>query len=149
MFQHCFIFSYLSGGRNSEEKRRGAFKSKREGYALFKASHVFDVKFNSSHDDFCFFDARVKASMTRIKIYRTKVWQNKTGEVISAQCTCKAGVVKLISPHGVFVYVLFVQSSSDIYDWQLITVLLRLYRMCFYDWVSCEYESSTKQVSIV
>ena len=58
-FQHCFIFSYLSGGRNSEEKRRGAFKSKQEGYALFKASHVFDVKFNSSHDNFCFFDARV------------------------------------------------------------------------------------------
>ena len=61
-FQHCFIFSYLSGKRNSEEKRRGAFKSKREGYAMFKASHVFDVKFNTSHDDFCFFDLRVKVS---------------------------------------------------------------------------------------
>ena len=30
-FQHCFIFSYLSGGRNREEKRRGAFTSKQEG----------------------------------------------------------------------------------------------------------------------
>ena len=75
-FQHCSIFSYLSGGRNREEKRRGAFKSKREGYALFKASHVFYVKFNSSLDDFCFFDAKVKASMTRNKIYRTKLRHN-------------------------------------------------------------------------
>ena len=66
---------YLSGGRSSEEKRRGAF--------LFKASHVFDVKFNSSHDDFCFFEARVKASMTRNKVYRTKVRQNRMGEVMS------------------------------------------------------------------
>ena len=90
-FQQCFIFSYLSGGRNREEKRQGAFKSKREGSALFKALHVFDVKFHSSHDDYCFFDARVTASMTRNKIYRTKLRQNKTGEVMSAQCTCKAG----------------------------------------------------------
>lgn len=48
-FQHCFIFLYLSGGRNSEEKRRGAFKSKREGFALFNASHFLGVKFNSSN----------------------------------------------------------------------------------------------------
>ena len=101
-FQHCFIFSYLSGGRNSEKKRRGAFKSKREGYALFKASHVLDVKFNSSHDDFCFFDARVKACMTRNKMYRTKVRQNKTGEVVSAQCTCKTGANGYCKHVGVY-----------------------------------------------
>ena len=29
-FQHCFIFLFLSGRGNSEEKRRGAFKSKQE-----------------------------------------------------------------------------------------------------------------------
>ena len=68
-----FIFSYLFGGQNTEEKRGGAFKSKREGYALFKATHVLDGKFNSSHDNFCFFDERFKASMTRNKIYWTKV----------------------------------------------------------------------------
>ena len=39
------------------EKGRGAFKCKREGYALFKASHVQDVKYNfSSHYEFCFFE---------------------------------------------------------------------------------------------
>ena len=103
-FQHCFIFSYLSGGRNSEKKRQGAFKSKREGYALFKASHVLDVKFNSSHDDFCFSDARVKASMTRNKMYRTKVRQNKTGEVVSAQCTCKAGADGYCKHVGALLY---------------------------------------------
>ena len=27
-FQHCFVFSYPSAGRNNEEKKRGAFKSK-------------------------------------------------------------------------------------------------------------------------
>ena len=68
---------YLSGGRNSEEKRRGSFKSKREGNALFKASHVLDVKFNSCHDDFSVFEARVRASMTRNNMYRAKVRQNK------------------------------------------------------------------------
>ena len=83
-------------------KRRGAFKSKREGYALFKASHVLDVKFNSSHDDFCFFDARVKACMTRNKMYRTKVRQNKTGEVVSAQCTCKTGANGYCKHVGVY-----------------------------------------------
>ena len=35
--------------------------------------------------------ARVNASMTRNKMYRTKVRQNKTGEAVAAQCTCKAG----------------------------------------------------------
>ena len=64
-FQHCFINSYLSGGRNREEKRRGAFKRKREGYALFTASHVFHVKFNCSDDGFCFFDAIVNSNSPR------------------------------------------------------------------------------------
>ena len=71
---------------------------------MFKASHVLDVKFNSSHDDFCFFDARVKASMTRNKMYRTKVRQNKTGEVVSAQCTCKAGANGYCKHVGALLY---------------------------------------------
>ena len=108
------IFSYLSGGRNSEEKRQGSFKSKREGYALFKASHVLDVKFNSSNDDFCFFDARVKASMTRNKMYRTKVTQNKTGEVVSAQCTCKAGANGYCKHVGALLYVMLDFSESGL-----------------------------------
>ena len=74
---------------------------------MFKASHVLDVKFNSSHDDFCFFDARVKASMTRNKMYRTKVTQNKTGEVVSAQCTCSKHV-------GALLYVMLDFSESGL-----------------------------------
>ena len=35
--------------------------------------------------------------------------------------------MKLISPHVVFVYVLFVQSPNDVYDGQLITRLLTLF----------------------
>ena len=71
-FQHCFIFSYLSGASKEGQKGRGAFKCKGEGYALFKASHVQDVKYNfSSHSEFCFFETKVKASMTRNKTYRT------------------------------------------------------------------------------
>ena len=55
-FQHCFIFSYLSGALKEGQKGRGAFKCKREGYALFNARHVQDVKYNfSSHNEFCFF----------------------------------------------------------------------------------------------
>ena len=51
-------------------KRRGAFKCKREGYALFKASYVQDVKYNfSSHSEFCFFETKVKASMIRDKTF--------------------------------------------------------------------------------
>ena len=113
-FQHSFIFSYLSGGRNSKEKRRGAFKSKQEGYALFKVSHVLDVKINSSHDDFCFFDARVKASTTRNKMYRTKVRQNKTGEVVSAQYTCKAGANGYCKHVGALLYAMLDFSESGL-----------------------------------
>ena len=35
--------------------------------------------------------ARVNASMTRNKMYRTKVRQNERREAVAAQCTCKAG----------------------------------------------------------
>ena len=49
---------------------RGAFKCKREGYVLFKASYVQDVKYNfSSHNEFCFFETKVKASMTKDKTF--------------------------------------------------------------------------------
>ena len=69
---------------------------------MFKASHVLDVKFNSFQDGFCFFDARVKACTTRNNTYRTTVRQNKTGEVVSAQYTCKGsanGYCKHVGPY--------------------------------------------------
>ena len=81
---------------------------------LFKASHVLDVKFNSSHDDFCFFEAKVKASMTRNKTYRTKVCQNKAGEVMSAQCTCKAGANGYCKHVGALLYAILDFSESDL-----------------------------------
>ena len=43
----------LSGTSQEGEKRRGAFRCKREGYALFKASHVQDVKYNFSDGNEC------------------------------------------------------------------------------------------------
>ena len=67
---------------------------------MFKASHVLDVKFNSSHDDFCFFDARVKASMTRNKMYRTKVRQNKTGEVVLLNALVKLALMDIVNMLG-------------------------------------------------
>ena len=58
-FQHCFIFCYLSSASKEGEKGGGAFKCQMEGYALFKASHVQDVKYNfSSHSEFCFLKPR-------------------------------------------------------------------------------------------
>ena len=82
---------------------------------MFKASHVLDVKFNNSHDDFCFFEARVKASMTRNKVYRTKVRQtNKTGEVMSAHCTCKAGANGYCKHVGALLYTILDVSESDL-----------------------------------
>lgn len=62
------------------------YKCKREGYALFRASHVQDVKYNfSSHSEFCFFETKVKASMTRNKTYGAKVRLKKnTAEVDGA-----------------------------------------------------------------
>ena len=81
---------------------------------MFKASHVLDVKFNSSHDDFCFFDARVKACMTRNKMYRTKVRQNKTGEVVSAQYTCKAGANGYCKHVGALLYAMLDFSESGL-----------------------------------
>ena len=43
----------LSGASKEGEKRRGVFRCKREGYALFKASHVQDVKYNFSDGNEC------------------------------------------------------------------------------------------------
>ena len=81
---------------------------------MFKASHVLDVKFNSSHDDFCFFDTRVKASIARNKMYRTKVRQNKRGEVVSAQCTCKAGANGHCKHVGALLYAMLDFSESGL-----------------------------------
>ena len=79
-YQHSYLFAHLAGEMesNSKKVRRGAFKSKREGYALYKAGHVQKVKFNHTTDEhFCFFESRVKASMTRNKLYRTRVSLSK------------------------------------------------------------------------
>ena len=46
--EHCNIFSYLPGGSKEDEQRRGVFKCKREGHALFKVNHEQDVKYNFS-----------------------------------------------------------------------------------------------------
>ena len=60
------MFSYLAGGSKEGVKGRGAFNCKREGYALFKANHLQDVRYNfSSHKEFFVFETKVKASMTR------------------------------------------------------------------------------------
>ena len=64
---------------------------------MFKASHVFYVKFNCSHDDFCLFDARVKASVTRNKIYRTKLQQKKTGKVMSVNEPVKLVLMDIVN----------------------------------------------------
>ena len=55
--------------------------------------HVQDAKYNfSSHSEFCFFETKVKASMTRNKTYGAKVRLKKnTAEVDGAYCNCKAG----------------------------------------------------------
>ena len=94
-FQHCYLFAHLAGEMesNSKKVRRGAFKSKREGYALYKAGHVQKVKFNHTTDEhFCFFESRVKASMTRNKLYRTRISLSKqTAQVKSGAYNCKAG----------------------------------------------------------
>ena len=42
--------------------------------------------------------------MTRNKMYRTKVRQNKTGEVVAAQCTCKAGANGYCKLAGALLY---------------------------------------------
>jgi len=93
-FQHCFMFEYLAANLEKENQvRRGAFKSKRDGYALFKAAHVQKVQLNStSHEEICFFESRVKASMTRNKSYRTNIslWKS-SGKVRSGSCNCKGG----------------------------------------------------------
>ena len=114
-FQHCFIFSYLSGASKEGQIGRGAFKCKREGYALFKASHVQDGKYNSSsHSEFCFFETKVKTSMTRNKTYRTKVRLKKnTAEVDGAYCNCKAGAKGYYKHVGAVLYTIleFVESG--------------------------------------
>ena len=76
---------------NSKKVRRGAFESKHEGYALYKAEHVQKVKFNHTTDEkFCFFESRVKASMTRNKLYRTRVSASKqTAQVNLGHVTVK------------------------------------------------------------
>lgn len=113
-FQHCYMFSYLSALKEGQKQR--AFKSKREGYAMFKASHVQDVKYNfSSHKEFCFFETKVKAaSMMRNKTYRTKVRLKKnTAEVDGAYCNCKAGANGYCKHVGAHTILDFVESGFE------------------------------------
>ena len=99
IFQLCYLFAHLAGEmeNNSKKLRRGAFKSKREGYALYKVGHVQKVIYNhtsKSNQKFCFFESRVKASMTRNKFYRTRVSLCKqTPQVRSGKCNCKAETI--------------------------------------------------------
>jgi len=117
-FQHCYLFAHLAGEMdcNSSKVRRGAFKSKREGYALYKAGHVQKVQFNhTSDEEYCFFDSRVKASMTRNKLYRTKVCLSKqTAQVKSANCNCKAGANGLCKHVGALLYKLLDFTESEV-----------------------------------
>ncbi len=117
-FQHCFIYEHLAADmkKGSSEMRQGAFKSKRDGYALFKASHVQKVKFNStSHKDLCFFESRVKASMTRHKSYKTMVCLSKsTSQVLSGSCNCKAGMGGRCKHVGALLYTVLDYVESDL-----------------------------------
>ena len=96
-FRHGYLFAHLAGEMesNSNKYRRGAFKSKREGYAPYKAGHAQKVKFNRTTDEhFCFLESRVKASMTRNKLYRTRISLSKqTAQVKSGAYNCNAGAI--------------------------------------------------------
>lgn len=117
-FQHCYLFAHLAGEMesNSKKVRRGAFKSKREGYALYKAGHVQKVKFNHTTDEhFCFFESRVKASMTRNKLYRTRVSLSKqTAQVKSGACNCKAGANGRCKHIGALLYKILDFTESEV-----------------------------------
>ena len=52
--------------------------------------------------------------MTRNKVYRTKVRQNKMGEVMSAQCTCKAGANEYCKHVGALLHAILDFSESDL-----------------------------------
>ena len=118
-FKHCYIFAHLAGEitKDSTKFRRGAFKSKREGYALFKAGHVQKVQFNAtSHQHVCFFESKVKASMTKNKLYRTRVSLRKeTAGVRSGYCNCKAGATGRCKHVGALLFMIldFVESELD------------------------------------
>ena len=118
-FQHCYIFAHLAGEitKDSTKFRQGAFKSKREGYALFKASHVQKVKFNAtSHQHVCFFESKVKALMTKNKLYQTRVSLRKeTAGVRSGYCNCKAGATGRCKHVGALLFTIldFVESELN------------------------------------
>ena len=52
--------------------------------------------------------------MTRNKMYRTKVRQNKTGEVVAAQCTCKGGANGYCKLAGALLYAILEFSESGL-----------------------------------
>ena len=52
--------------------------------------------------------------MTRNKMYRTKVRQNKTGEVVAPQCTCKAGANGYCKLAGALLYAILELSESGL-----------------------------------
>ena len=116
-FQHCYIFVHLGGDLPSKsvKLRRGAFKAKRDGYKLMKANNVKKVKFNPSHDNYCFFESRVKASMTRNKFYNTRVSLDKnTARVKTACCGCKAGATGRCKHVAALLYTILDYNECDL-----------------------------------
>ena len=101
---------------NSKKVWRGAFESRHEGYALYKAEHVQKVKFNHTTDEkFCFFENRVKASMTRNKLYVTRVSLSKqTAQVKSGACNCKAGANGRCKHIGALLYKILYFAESEV-----------------------------------
>ena len=89
-FQHCFIFSYLSGASKEGQKGRGAFKCKREGYALLKlAMSKISSIISAVIVNIVFLKPPWKPLWQQI---RTKVRLIKnTAKIDGAYCNCKAG----------------------------------------------------------
>ena len=85
--------------------------------ALFKAGHVQKVKFNAtSQQHVCFFESKFKASMTKNKLYRTRVSLRKeTAGVKSGYCNYKAGATGRCKHVGALLYTIldFVESELD------------------------------------
>ena len=117
-FQHCYIFAHLAAEitKDSIKFRQGAFKSKREGYALFKAGHIQKVKYNAtSHQHVCFLESKVKALMTKNKLYQTRVSLRKeTAGARSGYCNCKAGATGRCKHVGALLFTILDFEESEL-----------------------------------
>ena len=81
-----------------------------------KAGHVQKVKLNHTTDEhFWFFESHVKASMTRNKLYRTRVSLSKeTTQVKSGACKCKAGANSRCKHIGALLYKILDFTESEV-----------------------------------